>query len=111
MPVMCCDDMQENAFYIDPDRNGATPGTKDKPIWYSSKFNEYGLPVYDGLNGAATSYVLIQHCPWCGKRLPKSRRDEWFERLEQLGFDSPFEDFDQIPEPFKTSAWYSAKEK
>lgn len=42
------------------------------------------------------------------KKLPKSRRDEWFDCLESLGFDSPFEDFDKIPSRFKTSEWYSS---
>ncbi len=106
MVKSCCNDMFENTFHIDPNCNGINLAARDKLIWYSSKFNEYGLPIYDGINGTATSYVLIQHCPWCGKALPESRRDEWFERLEQLGFESPYEDFDKIPEKFKTSEWY-----
>jgi hypothetical protein len=29
----------------------------------------------------------IEYCPWCGARLPSSLRDEYFERLEQLGLE------------------------
>jgi len=96
---ICCDDMKEKMCYTGQNE-------EDKLVYYSSRFSEYGLPIYDGENGKATSYVLIQYCPWCGKRLPQSRRKEWFDSLEKLGFDSPFENFDHIPEKFKTDAWY-----
>lgn len=42
----------------------------DVIIKYSSKFDEYGIPIYDG----GTSYILIHYCPWCGTKLPKSKR-------------------------------------
>ncbi len=75
--------------------------SEDKIITYSSRFNEYGIPVCDGGN----SYIIISHCPWCGKELPKSKRDEWFYELEKLGFEEPMFD-DSIPEQFKTAEWY-----
>ena len=64
-------------------------------------FDEYGIPCHeDGGN----SSVLIKYCPWCGKRLPESKRDEWFDRLEKLGFDDPLFD-ENIPIEYKTSKW------
>lgn len=99
---MCCKDMEQNVYCTDNNKDNQT----DRVVYYSSKFNEYGLPIHDGENGRVTSYILIQHCPWCGKKLPVSRRDEWFDWLEKLGFDSPLEDFDEIPSKFKTSEWY-----
>ena len=102
MMKMCCKDMLENIYYTDNNKDNQT----DKVVYYSSKFNEYGLPIHDGENGRATSYIQIQHCPWCGKKLPESQRDEWFDCLERLGFDSPLESLDEIPSKFKTSEWY-----
>ena len=108
MVKICCENMGEMLYFIDSKLSLSENGVEDKMVYYSSKFNEYGLPVYDGENGSATSYVMIQYCPWCGRELPKSCRDEWFERLEKLGFDSPFEDFDKLPLEFKGSEWWEA---
>jgi hypothetical protein len=30
----------------------------------------FGLPVRDGEDGAASSFISIWHCPWCGAPLP-----------------------------------------
>ncbi|MBE6727773.1 MAG: hypothetical protein E7562_03895 [Ruminococcaceae bacterium] len=105
MVNFCCEDMFNNIAYIDQSNN--VDLESDKFVFYSSKFNEYGIPIHDGENRKATSYILIQYCPWCGKRLPESRRDEWFDRLEHLGFESPLEDFEKIPVEFKSDEWYS----
>ena len=75
----------------------------DSLIFYSDVFNEYGLIVHDGGN----SWVEIKYCPWCSKKLPKSRRNQWFETLEELGFDDPWEQ--KIPEAFKSGKWYKEK--
>ncbi|RZU40289.1 DUF6980 family protein [Edaphobacter modestus] len=47
-------------------------------IIYNSKFDEYGIPVLDG----GSSYITLEFCPWCGAKLPPSKRDEYFGRLE-----------------------------
>jgi hypothetical protein len=73
----------------------------DALVSYSSKFREYGLIVHDG----GGSSILIEFCPWCGVKLPKSLRDRWFDELESQGFESPFED--PIPDKYKTEEWYS----
>jgi hypothetical protein len=81
----------------------AHPDPSDCPdalVGYSSRFDEYGIRVHDG----GSSSVLISFCPWCGARLPKSRRTEWFETLKCLGFDEPTEQ--NIPPEFKTDAWW-----
>jgi len=64
-------------------------------------FNEYGLIVHDG----GSSSITIEFCPWCGTQLPESLRDRWFDELEALGFDNPFEQ--DIPKKYKTNEWYS----
>jgi len=66
---------------------------------FSEVFNEYGLVVHDG----GTSSVEISFCPWCGTKLPKSERDEWFNQLEQLGYDDPFSQ--NIPTKFQSAKW------
>ena len=72
----------------------------DNLIYYSSRFDEYGIIIHDG----GASFSLIKHCPWCGTKLPESKRDEWFDKLKELGFDDPFQQ--DLPEEFSTGAWY-----
>jgi len=70
---------------------------------YIPKFNEYGLIIHDG----GSSSLTIKFCPWCGTKLPKSKRNKWFKKLEKLGFDNPFEE--NIPKEFLTDKWYIKK--
>ncbi|MFA0961229.1 hypothetical protein AB9P05_05455 [Roseivirga sp. BDSF3-8] len=71
----------------------------DVLVVYNSRFDEYGIPVRDG----GESYVLINFCPWCGIKFPESKRDQWFDELERLGYNS--DDFD-IPDKFKSNDWF-----
>ncbi len=72
----------------------------DVLIDYSEKFDEYGLIIHDG----GTSSVEISYCPFCGAKLPESKRELWFDTLFDMGFDDPTEQ--DIPEKFKSNAWY-----
>jgi hypothetical protein len=72
----------------------------DNLIYYNERFDEYGLIIHDGGN----SSLQIDYCPWCGTKLPSSKRDLWFDTLEKLGFDDPFEQ--DIPKKFNTEEWY-----
>jgi uncharacterized protein DUF6980 len=72
----------------------------DALISYSEVFDEYGIWVHDG----GSSSVHIAYCPWCGTKLPESRRDEWFDTIERLGFDDPSSP--EIPPEFRSDAWY-----
>lgn len=67
---------------------------------YVSKFDEYGIIRHNG----GRSFCSIQFCPFCGAKLPESKRDEWFEKLEALGYEDPF--FSDVPEEFETDAWF-----
>ena len=63
-------------------------------------WDEYLIPVsYDGY--AATA---MQFCPWCGKRLPKSKRDLWYLTLDELGYSDPGEQ--DIPDDFNSDRWW-----
>jgi hypothetical protein len=71
----------------------------DIPLVYDDKFREYGIPVQDG----GSSVVVIEFCPFCGTKLPDPLRDEWFDRLDQLGLepDSP-----GLPLDMRSGAWW-----
>ena len=68
-------------------------------VHYSAKFDSYSLIIHDG--GGST--ITISFCPWCGAKLP-DKSDRWFQELEALGFDEPFEQ--DIPERYRSDAWY-----
>ncbi|MEL4280489.1 MULTISPECIES: DUF6980 family protein [Shewanella] len=95
----CCQDMQR-AITLDCTQHKDIYSCPDVLVSYIPKFDEYGLIIHDG--GSASTE--INYCPWCGKKLPESKRDEWFEELEKLGFDEPSEQ--EIPVEFNSDAWY-----
>ena len=72
----------------------------DVLINYIPKFNEYGIIIHDG----GSAILSISYCPFCGKKLPESKRDLWFEQLEKLGFENPSEE--EIPKEYSTNEWY-----
>jgi hypothetical protein len=72
----------------------------DRLIIYSPRFDEYGIIIHDG----GSSYSVIRYCPWCGKKLPPSKRDRWFKVLEARGYEDPAKQ--KIPPEFLTDEWY-----
>lgn len=76
----------------------------DALIYYDLKFDEYGIIVHDG----GESYVTIEFCPFCGSKLPKSKRDLWFDELQAMGLD-PW-DTDTHPSEYQTDEWYRQDE-
>ncbi|WP_297141788.1 hypothetical protein [uncultured Eubacterium sp.] len=89
--MMCCEMME---YFLNNNES-------NKIIQYSDRFDEYGIVIHDGGN----SSIIINYCPWCGKELPKSKRDEWFDTLEKLGFINPLEE--DIPIEFKSNLWWN----
>lgn len=71
----------------------------DTSLVYHEPFNEYGVPIRDG----GMSYLIIDHCPWCGKRLPSSERDRWFDEVEAASLDP--QDIEALPPNFLSAAW------
>jgi hypothetical protein len=65
----CCDMMR---YYI---------AHEDRVIYYWARFDEYLVPVHDG----GTSGIQMRYCPWCGTRLPVSKRDVVLGREEHEG--------------------------
>ena len=75
-------------------------------IYYSSKERKYGLDLK-----YVEAIQSIFFCPWCGKKLPKNLSTEWFEELEKLGIDEPFDEKQQkkIPSEFLTDEWWKKR--
>jgi hypothetical protein len=74
----CCAEMSEQANMSFPGAESPLLGSTDKRIYWSPVFNEYGL-----ICQPSAEILQIHHCPFCGSRLPESRREKWFERLEK----------------------------
>jgi hypothetical protein len=67
-------------------------------IRYFPKFREYGVPVLDG----GSSNIAIHYCPCCGRLLPASLRNKWFEEIETRGYKNDID----IPAEFNSDAWW-----
>lgn len=96
----CCKRMQDAVEF----RCGQHPQLGecgDYLIGYSEKFDEYGTWVHDGPGGSASSWIEIQHCPFCGGKLRSSRRDEWFDRIDALGLGP-----EEAPAEMQSSTWW-----
>lgn len=84
--AFCCDDMAQSICDA-------------QLVHYSEVLDEYGIPFHDDI-----SVLLIQYCPWCGQKLPESKREQWFDELEQLGYDEPLS-CDDLPAAYKSAQW------
>ena len=93
----CCLDM---AFTISRPLLIPHQGPNRIVDWIAS-WNEYRIPVpYDGY-----SSTVIRFCPWCGSRLPASRREEWYRVLHSAGYSDPGGE-DDIPQEFESDEWW-----
>ena len=99
--LFCCDMMERN---ISSEQDGFL---EDKTIFYSKRFDEYMIPVSeDGLSG-----ICIAYCPWCGKKLPESKRERWFEELEAMGIEFSLFDTEQVPPDYLDNTWWRRSDK
>ena len=88
----CCDYMKQSL-----DDN--TTQIKYNPI-----FRSYYIPLYKN-----AAKQLINFCPWCGTKLPRSLRMDWFEILENEYKLDPYNDpknVKDLPEEFKSDQWW-----
>ena len=93
----CCLDM---AFAISRPLLTPHQGPNRVVDWIAS-WDEYRIPIpYDGY-----SSTTIRFCPWCGSRLSASRHDEWYRRLQSMGYSDPGGD-DDIPPEFESDEWW-----
>ena len=81
--LICCGDMLSHLFVPRLQMIFDDGDWEDKTIHYEPRFEEYGIPIPDG----GQSEIVIRFCPWCGKALPPSRRNAWFDAIEAMGLE------------------------
>ena len=101
-PTHCCDSMRSHIEYR-CDFHKDIYDCPDSILKFSVKYDEYGIIIHDG----GTSSITILFCPFCGQKLPDSKRDLWFETLEAKGLD-PWED--ETPAQYNIYGWWLADE-
>ncbi|SCA91938.1 hypothetical protein LP2241_30127 [Pseudolactococcus piscium] len=74
-----------------------------KMVEYDKKFDECGFPVRDG----GGSKVTINYCPWCGKKLPESKLDDYMAILETLDIYGIGDE--KIPDELKRDDWWEKR--
>jgi hypothetical protein len=94
----CCREMTEQVNMHWPDAESALVGSTDQRIYWSPVFDEYGL-----ICQPSAEILTIQHCPFCGLRLPDSRREAWFHRVAATGLNTWG---DPIPEELLKHDWH-----
>lgn len=99
MEQHCCDRMHIEVERV-CEQHPVRHDCPDCLVEYHPAFDEYGLLVHDG----GSSVILIAYCPWCGSKLPESKRDVWFSELEALGFENPLSR-DDLPELYRSAKW------
>ncbi|MFJ9567809.1 DUF6980 family protein [Streptomyces fuscichromogenes] len=97
MTTHCCEAMNSRVD-VPCDRHDDPFACPDTLVAFSAAFQEYALIIHDG----GTSSLTIGFCPWCGRRLPESQRDRWFDELERRGID-PGEN--EVPPEFRDERW------
>jgi hypothetical protein len=73
----CCGDMEERLKF-ECSQHKDRFECPDSLVLHSADLDEYALIIHDG----GSSSILIKYCPWCGAKLPESKRDELNEREE-----------------------------
>ncbi len=69
MKKFCCKDMRAHIYLREEDSVLDDGDKEDKVIYYYSSNDEYGIPIADLVGGFVSSYIVINHCPWCGRKL------------------------------------------
>ena len=96
----CCAMMESNVTF---DTNTLPD---DRTVFYSKRFDEYMIPLKDGVSG-----ICIAYCPWCGQKFPASKRERWFEELDGMGIDYSLLDTEQVPPAYLDDTWWRRSDK
>ena len=65
---ICCNDMLEKLTHK-CEMHSEPFDCPDHIVFRNKKF-DYGIIIHDG----GSSYIKINYCPWCGKRLSKKSK-------------------------------------
>lgn len=77
------------------------------PLKYYPMAREYGMSL-----NHSSAVQLLFYCPWCGKKLPESLRDKYFDLLENEYHVEPEFDIQQdpnVPAEFKSDEWWKKR--
>lgn len=77
------------------------------PLEYYPIAREYGVMLKD-----SAAIQLLLYCPWCGKKLPGSVREQYFNILEkEYGIESDLDSSHDlnIPTEFKSDEWWKKR--
>ena len=66
--IFCCKELEQS---ISPERS---------MLFYHPVFEEFGIPFS---TEEGFSYMTIGYCPWCGKPLPESKREQWIKAKKE----------------------------
>jgi hypothetical protein len=99
MNKICCDQLFEQINFKCPLYHSKNTICPDQKIIYNAKFDEYQLPLNKNEG------IEIKFCPFCGFKLPESKRDEWFDEMKKLNID-PWTEKHLIPEIYLSDEWY-----
>lgn len=75
----CCAGMDAQANFVCSDHEDLWD-CSHVFVYYSSTWNEYAIE-----NLTRTDNGILDYCPYCGTKLPESRRGAWFDLAEPLG--------------------------
>jgi len=78
----------------------------DALLYYSPRFREYGVKIPKSTGG-----MVMDYCMFCGKKLPTSVCDEWFDILEkEYGLERPDDkERKKVPKEFLTDEWWKQR--
>lgn len=80
---------------------------KIAPLYYSDRLREYFLHNFFDPTGG-----VLAVCPWCGKKLPTSLREEYHDATQALNLPyeiDAFFDPEKLPKEFQTNEWWKKR--
>lgn len=77
-----------------------------KTLAYSPKWREYGVIIPN-----SSTIMLMDYCMFCGKKLPLSLRNKWFDVLEEeYRLDVSISNYKKkVPAEFLTDEWWKKR--
>jgi len=99
--VFCCETMYIHVNHECHDCADAFE-CPDNVIFHDIGWDEYGIINHDG----GASVYQIYYCPWCGSKLPESKRMLWFAELEKMGIEDPL--MGDVPDEYVTDDWFKS---
>src|SRR5689334_12730893 len=95
----CCNEMFSHLF-------GSEKNTSELHFDYYPTFREYFIDYKEECGGGIQ---LVSYCSWCGKKMPSSLREEFFNTLKKeykIETDiGEYKEREDIPQEFKSDRW------